>query len=119
MRMAVIREQGYTCIASANLIVIRPDQSRLLATYLKLFLDSPMGNKLLASAQQGAAAMNISYGDLKNLEIPLPPLESQKKVSEEYQRELEHYQKSIKEAEKRWKTAIAKLQNEIQAGGTE
>lgn len=119
MRMAVFREQGYTCIASANLIVIRPDQSRLLATYLKLFLDSPVGNKLLASAQQGTAAMNISYGDLKNLEIPLPPLESQKKVSEEYQRELEHYQKSIKEAEKRWKTAIAKLQNEIQAGGTE
>lgn len=119
MRTAIFREQGYTCIASANLIVVRPDQSRLLATYLKLFLDSPVGNKLLISAQQGGAAMNISYGDLKNMEIPLPPMETQKKVSEEYQRELELYQNSIKEAEQRWKTAIARLQNEIQAGGTE
>lgn len=57
--------------------------------------------------------MNISYNDLKNMEIPLPPIENQMKISEEYQNELRLYQNSIREAENRWKSVVVKLQNEI------
>ena len=54
------------------------------SVYLKLFLDSPLGNKLISSAQQGGAIMNISYKDLACLEIPVPSIAEQEKVAKEY-----------------------------------
>ena len=113
IRTAVFLEQGYICIASSNIIVIRPDEKQLCGTYLKMLFDSPLGVKLLTSAQQGTTVMNISYKDLRNMEIPLPTIESQQKIAEEYQSELKRYQDSVAEAEKRWKAVIAKLQDDM------
>ena len=93
--------------------MIRPDEKQLCGTYLKMLFDSPLGVKLLTSAQQGTTVMNISYKDLRNMEIPLPTIESQQKIAEEYQSELKRYQDSVAEAEKRWKAVIAKLQDDM------
>ena len=57
--------------------------------------------------------MNISYKELNNIEIPLPSIEEQKAIAEEYTRELEVYKKSIQEAENRWNSILAKLQDRI------
>ena len=78
--------------------------------YLKIFLDSPIGNKIISSAQQGVTVMNISYKDLNVLEIPLPPLEKQKAVAREYSNELKIYKDTITAAEVRWNDSLAKLQ---------
>ena len=110
IRTAVFHTQGYPCIASANLIVIRPDPKMLNSTYLKIFLDSPIGNKIISSAQQGMVIMNISYKDLKVLEIPLPALDKQEAVAKEYLEELERYKTTVSEAEKRWSDVVEKLQ---------
>lgn len=110
IRTAVFHEQSYPCIASSNLIVIRPDSKILDSTYLKIFLDSPIGNKLITSTQQGTTVMNISYRDLKVLEVPIPPLDQQKAVAKEYLEELENYRKAITAAEKRWAEVLNKLQ---------
>ena len=48
IRTAVFHSQSYPCIASSNLIVIRPDAKMLDSIYLKIFLDSPIGNKLIS-----------------------------------------------------------------------
>lgn len=110
IRTAVFHEQIYPCIASSNLIVIRPNVKILDSTYLKIFLDSPIGHKLISSTQQGAIVMNISYRDLKVLEVPIPPLDRQKAVAKEYLEELANYRKAIAAAEKRWTEVLAKLQ---------
>lgn len=110
LRTAVFHEQSYPCIASSNLIVIRPYVKILDSTYLKIFLDSPIGNKLISNTQQGTAVMNISYRDLKVLEIPVPPLDTQKTVAKEYLEELTKYEEAVAEAEKRWAEARARLQ---------
>lgn len=110
IRTAVFHEKAYPCIASSNVIVIRPNPKMLDSTYLKIFLDSPIGNKIISSAQQGVTVMNISYKDLNVLEIPLPPLERQQTVAKEYLKELKTYQDTIAEAEERWGTALSKLQ---------
>ena len=80
------------------------------STYLKIFLDSPIGNKIISSAQQGVTVMNISYKDLNVLEIPLPPMERQQAVAKEYLKELKTYQETIAMAEKRWTEVLGKLQ---------
>lgn len=113
IRVAIFKEQAYPCIASSNVIVIRATDDTLSTTFLKLFFDSPLGRKMLVTRQQGTAVMNISYKELNNIEIPLPSMEEQKMIAEEYTRELEAYKKAIQAAESRWAETLAKLQNRI------
>lgn len=109
IRTAIFHEQNYPCIASSNVIVIRPDPKMLNGTYLKLFLDSPLGEKMISGVQQGITIINISYKDLKSLEIPLPSIEEQQQKADEYIRELTIYKDTIAAAEKRWNEVLDKL----------
>lgn len=111
VRTAVFHEQSYPCIAHSNVIVIRPNARMLNSTYLKVFLDSPLGTKLISSAQQGTTVMNISYKDLNVLEVPVPLMEEQQKIANEYNEELQKYNNSIAAAEKQWKEVIDRLQS--------
>jgi restriction endonuclease S subunit len=110
IRTAVFEKKSYPCIASSNVIIIRPDQRKLNSTYLKMFIDSPIGNNLISSLQQGMTVMNISYKDLKVMEVPFPSLEEQERVAKEYTESYEEYVRSISEAEKRWQDTLSKLQ---------
>ena len=112
-RIAVFRQQDYPCIASANIVVIRPRHDLLDGIYLKMFLDSPLGGKILSSAQQGTVVVNLSFRDLQEIEIPLPSIKEQKKLTEEYERELTAYLSTVKAAEKRWRDTLEKLQAQI------
>ena len=109
IRTAIFHEQSYPCIASSNIIVIRPDPKMLNRNYLKLFLDSPLGEKMISGVQQGSTIINISYKDLKTLEIPLPSIEEQQKKADEYTKELATYKEAITAAEKRWNEVVDKL----------
>lgn len=113
IRVAIFKEQSYPCIASSNVIVIRSIDDSLSTTFLKLFFDSPLGRKMLVTRQQGTAVMNISYKELNNIEIPLPSIEEQKSIAEEYEKELEVYKKTIQAAESRWSSTLARLQGRI------
>ena len=110
IRTAVFHEQLYPCIASSNIIVIRPDQKKLNGYYLKVFLDSPIGNRMISGAQQGMTVMNISYKDLNVLEVPLPSMKEQQAVVNEYQNELKKYRETVAAAEQRWCEVLEKLQ---------
>ena len=109
IRTAIFHEQSYPCIASSNVIVIRPEPKMLNSTYLKLFLDSPLGEKMINGVQQGITIINISYKDLKSLEIPLASIEEQQQKADEYIRELTIYKDTIAAAEKRWNEVLYKL----------
>lgn len=102
IKVAVFHVQDFPCIASSNLIVIRPD-AKLDGTYLKLFLESTVGTKMLKSLQRGASIMNINYSDVPGLEIPLPPIEKQRQIAVNYIFQLSSYQQSIRLAEVTWK----------------
>ena len=110
IRTSVFHEQSYPCIASSNVIVIRPDAKMLDSTYLKIFLDSPVGNRIISGAQQGMTVMNISYKDLKVLEVPIPTMEKQQAVTKEYLEELKKYKETVAAAEQRWAEVLDKLQ---------
>lgn len=110
IRTAVFHRQSFPCIASSNLIVIRPDPKLLDSVYLKIFLDSPVGNKIINGTQQGVAVMNISYKDLRVLEVPVPPLSQQQIVAGEYREELAKYKEAILTARQRWTGVLEKLQ---------
>lgn len=113
IKTAIFKEQKYPCIASSNVIVIRPNSRILSGTYLKVFLDSPMGNKILSRKQQGTVVINISYKDLKLIEIPILDIEKQNTIATEYEEELEEYLDTLRKAEERWNKVKSKLQNKV------
>ena len=113
IKTAVFKVQQFPCIASSNLIVIRVNQNQILPAYLKIFLDSPLGVKQIKGLQQGTTLMNISYKDIMSVEIPMIPLEEQKVISEEYEKELSLYQNTISAANDRWQNVVRELQNKF------
>ena len=113
VRTAIFQKQDYPCIASSNLVVIRPRKDLLNSVYLKMFLDSPLGGKLLESAQQGIGVINRSYKDMQSLEIPLPDMAKQEALAKEYQAELARYLESVSEAESRWHSALDRLHKQL------
>lgn len=102
-KIAVAKGVPERTILSANLISIRFDQ-RVLSDYVRVFLESPTGMQLVDSLQMGTTVMNLSPKDLGELEIPVPPLATQQKIAEEYQREHQHYLTTMAEANRRWET---------------
>lgn len=113
IRVGVFKEQAYPCIASSNVVVIRPDQKMISSVYLKMFLDSPVGNRLIAALQQGSSVINLSYKDLVSLEIPFPTMSEQQEIADTYQKELDLYRETISQAEKRWSDVLVELQNRL------
>lgn len=109
IRSAVFHQQSYPCIASSNIIVIRPNSEDLNSDYLKLFLGSPVGKKMIAGIQQGATIINVSYKDLKELEVPVPTIEEQMEKVEEYKSEYEKYTSAVKSAQDRWSAVLTRL----------
>lgn len=113
IRAAIFKEQSYPVIASSNIIVIRPDKSKLDATYLKIFFESSIGKKLINSMQQGFGVMNISYRDFRSMSIPMPTLKQQKQIAQTYNDAFLAYRAALKNATDTWYSTLASLQDEI------
>lgn len=111
LRIALFEEQSYPIIASSNIIVIRPNDRDLSSTFLKLFLDSPLGRKALLLTQQGGQLMNLNYKDVAEILIPLPEIEEQVRIDEEYRQEYNLYKSTLLEANERWNNVIEKLRD--------
>ncbi len=102
--------EGRRYIASANLVVIRPDFDKVTSSHLKLFLDSAVGRLLIEQTQQGTAVMNINPKDLGMIEVPLLPLDEQWNRENRYRAELIRYENAIKAANNRWQHVMEELQ---------
>ena len=113
IKVAVFEKQPKMCVASSNLYVIRTQSKLLNGTYLKLFLESDVGIKLLKSLQRGTAIININYQDINQLEVPIPPLDDQMEVVYEYRQGLDLYVKTINAAESAWKAIKADVQKKL------
>ncbi|MBE6212606.1 MAG: restriction endonuclease subunit S [Rikenellaceae bacterium] len=90
------------CVASPSFLVIRlHDKSAILPEFVAWYLNLSTTQKVLAAQARGTSIMSISKATLGELEIPIPPIERQKKyieLSKLQKREQELY-KAI--AEKR------------------
>lgn len=113
IKVAVFEKQPRMCVASSNLCVIRTQSKLLNGTYLKLFLESDVGIKLLKSLQRGTTIVNINYQDICQLEVPVPLLDDQIEVVNEYKQGLNLYVKTINAAESAWKAIKADVQKKL------
>jgi hypothetical protein len=112
VKIAVFEAQPIICIPSANINVIRPKEA-LNGTYLKLFLESPVGVKMLKSLQRGTGVVNINFKDMSELEVPVLPLETQEVLVREYNSGLSLYKETIAAAEEGWRGVQAEIQSKL------
>ena len=82
-------EEGKQILANGNLYIVEVDEKKANPYYLKAFFESEEGIAALKSITVGTAQLNIGIEDLKNLEIPIPPLEEQNKVALKYLAKLD------------------------------
>ena len=71
-------------IVTSGMIIVRPDPKKLNSTYLKLFLDSNLGQQALQSIQKGEIIFTINARDLSTIKIPYIDLEQQSKIAAKY-----------------------------------
>ena len=91
-RIAIVPENAKRGIINQALLKLTLDQSRILPVYLKKILEAEDVQERHFRNQEGAAIQNVaSVKVLKEIEIPLPPLEIQQQIVAE----IEGYQKII------------------------
>ena len=98
-------KDGQRILANGNLYIIELDEEKANPYYIKAFLDSEHGHAILKNITVGAVIPNIGVDKLKKLEIPLPNMEEQERISQEYQATLDE----IAIIKLRLKKAINKL----------
>jgi len=76
----VTTEQPF--IASYSIVLIKPDTHKVNSAFLTYILNSEVVIKQVKIATKGSTNKNLHLRDIKNLKIPLPPLEEQKKIAE-------------------------------------
>lgn len=102
-KCAVFREETDYVYAS-YLIKVRLDETKLLPDFAALFLGSPTGRlQIDCISRQIIGMTNINTEEIKNLKMPVPPIEFQEKAVEQTKKAYD--EKKSKEAEAREKLA--------------
>ena len=112
IKSAVFQCQDKVIIASANLIVIRP-KHKVKGEYLRIFLESPVGQAMIKSFQRGTTVMNINHADVVEMEIPLLSMEKQQELVSKYLEDQGVYQNTIQEATERWSQTKKSIYNQL------
>lgn len=87
-KVAMIQKIEKGAIAS-SLVIIRPKAKSLLNDFLFRMLKSESAERQIIELQSGVAQPNLSVKSLKQFKIPLPPIEVQKQLVAEAEKEEE------------------------------
>lgn len=104
-KSAVVRvKEGQTIVASGNMYILTLDEAKVNGYYVQAFLESLLGQKVLAQASVGAVISLLSLKVLKELPIPVCSLKEQEKIAHRYlcaQDEVAILKLQLSKAEKR------------------
>ncbi|MDD7622276.1 MAG: N-6 DNA methylase [Candidatus Onthovivens sp.] len=89
-------------LVTGGMLIVRPQLGKLNPTYLKMFLDSEMGQSALKSIQKGTIIVTVSASGLSSIEIPMIDINKQQEKAERYNEKLSTlatYKKEIERIE--------------------
>lgn len=82
-KSGIVRNGAVGAVASSGFFIIRTDVSRLDPHFLLAFLQSAEVNTWLDDRARGSAAKHLAMSVIRELPIPIPPLQIQQRVAEE------------------------------------
>ena len=82
----LVKETDYFYFKDGNLVWFRkPNKDLIRAEFLYMLIQSSFGQEKFKSISSGTAQAALTIKGLKNIEIPLPPLEEQKQIGALFQ----------------------------------
>lgn len=99
VKIAVIENIETNIIVTGSMFIIRPNLDLIDPYYLKMFLESSVGEKILKSIQKGEIINTISKQALINIKVSCPEISIQKKYIEKYLSNIIMYASLKKQAE--------------------
>ena len=89
-RSAVVNTSNeQSIVATGNLFIIEVDESIANPYYIQAFFDSELGEATLNHASGGMTVKTLSADAIKNIKLPLPPLDKQNEIAVKYQAALD------------------------------
>ncbi len=92
---------GQNILVNGNMFILEVDETKANPYYLKALFESSYGTGLLTSICKGTVIPTFSKKDLEGLVVPIPSLEKQNKIADEYlslQDEIQLYRMKIAKA---------------------
>lgn len=89
-------------LVTGGMLIVRPQLEKLNPTYLKMFLDSDLGQSALKSIQKGTVIVTVTASGLSTIEIPMIDINKQQEKAERYNEKLSTlaaYKKEIERIE--------------------
>jgi len=113
-RAAVVIDEHDKGIADDWIYIIRVKKDEVSPYYLALFLQTKYGKTQIDKAKRGVGTVTIPQKLLKEVIVPVPPQEFQKRLKEEYIKMVHLMRaKRYDEAERVFKDLIKKLEDEL------
>lgn len=75
-----VAEDGFLC--GTGSMIVRPEKTSLSSMYLIHLISTPQMTSKLLSKAKGITMKNLNAGSVQSLEIPVPPIERQKRFEE-------------------------------------
>ena len=111
-RFSVVElKENERLIPSGNFTVLRLDTSIVNPYYLKMFFESSKGNAIINSIKSGGALPSINISQLKDIKVPVPPIEEQNKIVNRYLAKTDEIQ-MIKSKLKNLENSLIEIKNE-------
>lgn len=104
LKMIIIPETEEKLLCSSNFMFLRIKEGKsFTAQYIKAFLESPVGINYIQAYQRGGTVTVLSPKDMKNIELPVIPLEQQEEIVSRLKETEEEYERVINEAQEQFK----------------
>ena len=111
-RFSVVElKENERLIPSGNFTVLRLDTSIVNPYYLKMFFESTKGNAIINSIKSGGSLPSINISQLKDIKVPVPPIEEQNKIVNRYLAKTDEIQ-MIKSKLKNLEDSLTEIKNE-------
>lgn len=81
--------EGETILANGNLYIVRVDKEKVDPYFIAAFFSSNVGKEALALMTVGTSIPNLPLRNLKDIQIPLLPMDVQNEIAERYQASLD------------------------------
>ncbi|MBR0410018.1 MAG: N-6 DNA methylase [Eubacterium sp.] len=111
-KVAVVKVGKKRIVANGNLYVLRLNKEKVLPHYLQAYFQSESGQRALESISNGTVLKSISVDALRKLEIPVPPMDLQKKVADEFEAKI-HELAMLENRMKRVRRVLGSIFEEI------
>lgn len=118
LRMGIAAATTDGAIISANVISVRTGE-RLLPQVLLAFLRTAEGQRALRGAGQGSTGLSLKVSDVARLQVPVPPLDMQRRLAALIEAAEEHHRAAVDAADRRRAIAQGAVEHVLRRGSVE